>query len=576
MTRPAVERLEQRCLLAAEFGPIVQDGTLFLFLDGENDQVSFGLPDAETARLTLNGAVFDYAQSDVRFLLFTGGAGDDQIEVAPGVTIAAALDGEDGNDHLVGGAAEDLLEGGLGNDTMLGSAGDDVIDAIDRFLCFYDSFGNEICGPPPASQSQDSVDAGDGDDFVMGDATNDTLDGGAGDNDIDTSQGDSNCVQVSMSYSAVEPVSQADTVLFTFPDPSTARVTVNGNAYDFEQGQVVCFMADAEQGDDSIQMDASVTVPATLWGGDGNDTLAGGSGADSFYGGAGDDSLMGNDGNDTISGETGSDSVDGGAGDDSLDGGDGGDSVSGGAGDDVLGDGMGDDTLDGGSGNDIFNLTPGSDDDVRDSLGTNTLSFAGAARGLTIDLGLATGQRQTVDVARNTVSLRGVFHHVIGSAFADDLTGNEQPNRLEGGEGDDVLDGGGGDRSLRGQSSGRAPDRRSGAGCDGDTLVGQTGHDWLDGGRGRDRLDGGDGDDVLVGDAARDTLSGGGGANREIRVTKSSARCAASGGRQARGRGGRGGAAVGNGLPSPIQFDPVAGLLQVQGDGAGPLERSGR
>jgi len=106
--------------------------------------------------------------------------------------------------------------------------------------------------------------------------------------------------------------------------------------------------------------------------------------------------------------------------------------------------------------------------------------------------------------------------------------------------------------------------------------VGQTGHDWLDGGRGRDRLDGGDGDDVLVGDAARDTLSGGGGANREIRVTKSSARCAASGGRQARGRGGRGGAAVGNGLPSPIQFDPVAGLLQVQGDGAGPLERSGR
>jgi Ca2+-binding RTX toxin-like protein len=153
----------------------------------------------------------------------------------------------------------------------------------------------------------------------MGDATNDTLDGGSGDNDIDTSQGDSNCVQVSMSYSAVEPVSQADTVLFAFPDPSTARVMTGALP--------------------------TATAPINLDGGPGDDTILGSLGRDYLSGDDGNDVLNGRDGNDGLLGGSGDDSLDGGNDSDHLSGGDGRDTLQGGSGVDVLSSGPGRDLL---------------------------------------------------------------------------------------------------------------------------------------------------------------------------------------------------------------------------------------
>ena len=74
----------------------------------------------------------------------------------------------------------------------------------------------------------------------------------------------------------------------------------------------------AGAGNDSVTIDASVTLPAYLYGEAGNDTLRGGSGNDNLFGGAGNDSLQGNAGDDTLVALGGGayDTLTGGAGDD--------------------------------------------------------------------------------------------------------------------------------------------------------------------------------------------------------------------------------------------------------------------
>src|SRR5262249_25268903 len=63
-----------------------------------------------------------------------GGAGDDDIQVAGGVTLPTALFGGTGNDRLkagngggicVGGDGDDLLIGGIGRDVLVGGFGAD-------------------------------------------------------------------------------------------------------------------------------------------------------------------------------------------------------------------------------------------------------------------------------------------------------------------------------------------------------------------------------------------------------------------------------------------------------------------
>ena len=246
-------------------------------------------------------------------------------------------------------------------------------------------------------------------------------------------------------------------------------------------------------------------------------------------------------GNDTLTGGTGNDFIHGYDGDDYLDGGRGGDTLMGGTGQNLL---VGD-------------------------FGVNVASYADATRGVTVSLDVS-GPQDT-GVSRDTLSsIRGL----IGSDFADTLTGSVSGSTLHGGGGDDrltgsgsfdvlmggagadVMDGGLGDDQYQiddlgdvvldagGQDvawhlnddlpvaasieihrlAGLAVRLAGGAGDDlfsanaarGSTLSGEGGHDTLWGEAGADTLLGGDGWDVLRGAGGNDLLAGNAGNDKLV------------------------------------------------------------
>jgi hypothetical protein len=143
-------------------------------------------------------------------------------------------------------------------------------------------------------------------------------------------------------------------------------------------------------------------------------------------------------------------------------------------GDDVLVGGRGADTLYGGMGNDALDGRAGVDvlvggfgaDRLDGGLGSDLASYAGAPRGIRVDLGdghaTGHGADSLVQVER-----------VTGTPRADVLVGSPSANTLEGFDGADSLIGGRGPDKLRG-------------GLAADTLVGRGGVDTLVGGFGTD------------------------------------------------------------------------------------------
>ncbi len=95
---------------------------------------------------------------------------------------------------------------------------------------------------------------------------------------------------------------------------------------------VAGFEVNAGLGNDSVAVASTVTIPVTMRGGPGDDTLSGGGGADKLIGGAGSDRLSGHAGDDLLFGGPGDDTISGGSGNDRLRGGPGTDTIGGGSG----------------------------------------------------------------------------------------------------------------------------------------------------------------------------------------------------------------------------------------------------
>jgi Ca2+-binding RTX toxin-like protein len=123
----------------------------------------------------------------------------------------------------------------------------------------------------------------------------------------------------------------ADKIYLTAADSTgkSVNISINGTSWGtFQPGQIVVY---GQAGNDTIQIKSAiinkqtvyVTVPAVLFGGDGNNTLdASGSTANNvLVGGAGTDHLTGGRGRDLLIGGRGSDTLTAGSGDDILIGG---------------------------------------------------------------------------------------------------------------------------------------------------------------------------------------------------------------------------------------------------------------
>jgi Ca2+-binding RTX toxin-like protein len=241
--------------------------------------------------------------------------------------------------------------------------------------------------------------------------------------------------------------------------------------------------------------------------------------ANSFNGSNANEHIQGNGGGDLINAGGGSDIAEGGTGGDSLNGQDGNDYIEGGAGGDAMNGGSGSDTL--------GYSQSGSSVKV-------TLNDAGG--GTTSGSGSGPGNHAQGD------SISG-FENVVGSNFADTLTGNMHKNVLAGlagadklyglagddilvgGIGADVLDGGAGTDTAD-YSTSAAPvhlvlgGASTGGDAQGDTLisieklVGTAGADVFDGSASLTGFsaDGGGGADTMTGGKGNDVLSIGGAA----------------------------------------------------------------
>ncbi|MGO1075375.1 calcium-binding protein, partial [Inquilinus sp. CA228] len=277
-----------------------------------------------------------------------------------------------------------------------------------------------------------------------------------------------------------------------------------------------------------------------LFGLNGNDTLRGGAGADIMEGGDGVDTadyqgsasvsvnlqsgggsngdaqgdtligienLIGSSLSDFLVGDGGANTLDGGGGGfDTLLGGGGNDQITGYGGADILEGQDGNDLLDGGT----------SADTLRGGAGTDTATYVRSTAGVQVDLTTGTGTGG--DAAGDTLT---DIENLIGSAFADTLTGNTANNNLTGGAGADVLDGGTGidTASYDGSAAAVTADLRTGAGTGGDALgdtlqsienlTGSAFGDTLRGNAGANAIDGGGGNDQIASYGGADAINGG-------------------------------------------------------------------
>ncbi|MFO1065109.1 MAG: DUF642 domain-containing protein [Pirellulales bacterium] len=196
-----------------------------------------------------------------------------------------------------------------------------------------------------------------------------------------------------------------DTANFSFVDRPIERITVEVSD---ERGGTAQREIEIRIAADSRAVDGTT----------GNDLVIGTSANDQVNTGAGDDLVITGSGTDQIDAGDGNDVVIAGSGDDSI---------RGGAGNDQIVGGQGADVIDGGEGN------------------LDVARYDDSASGVNVNL--ATGEVSGGDADGDKLSN---IEGVVGSQFADRLTGDAKDNYLAGNAGDDVLTGAGGYDTIDG------------------------------------------------------------------------------------------------------------------------------
>jgi hypothetical protein len=149
--------------------PTLTNGVLTVTGTAGDDKIRISIAkDTSKLAVKVNGTTTLFSIASITKIKVDGLAGDDDICVKRGVSVATEISGGDGNDKIRGGAGNDLLSGGGGNDKLCGNAGDDVLGGGAGDDTLHGGKGN------------DSLLGGDGNDKVRGGKGNDALDGNKG------------------------------------------------------------------------------------------------------------------------------------------------------------------------------------------------------------------------------------------------------------------------------------------------------------------------------------------------------------------------------------------------------------
>ena len=409
------------------------------------------LSDAE-GRDTLNAAAVD---ADSIIDLAADGVSriaGQELRLAEGTVIEDAVTGE-GNDLLMGNAADNRLRGGRGDDQLLGREGDDQLEG---------GTGHDLLD---GGAGADLMIGGAGDDRYMVDNIRDRV--------VEGANGGTDTVFASVSFSLAGQFTE--TLILTGEEDlagigNSLANRITGNAGDnLLLGQGGNDLLEGGAGNDRLE------------GGEGADRLDGGEGADLMIGGAGSDTYLVDNAGDRITDSAGIDTVIssisyslggqflerltltgeealnatgnslantliGNAGDNSLLGLAGTDRLEGGGGNDLLDGGAGADVMIGGQGDDLFIV-----DNIRDRAmeksgeGTDTVlaSVSFSLGGQFTDNLTLTGQRD-IDGTGNSLD-----NLLTGNAGDNNLQGKAGNDILVGGMGHDTLDGGAGADIVR-------------------------------------------------------------------------------------------------------------------------------
>ncbi|MCP1602208.1 calcium-binding protein [Pseudomonas citronellolis] len=400
-----------------------------------------------------------------------------------------------------------LLQGGEGNDTLIGYASDDRLSG---------GAGNDWFS---AGAGNDWLEGGIGNDSLYGDAGNDTLVGGAGNDYLHGGEGCDvyrfergwgqdridnydrgtdkvDAIEFGSDISADDiQLSRWGSDLILSLKGTDDRITLS--SYLFNDGNNLHRLEEIRFADGTI-WDVERVKAMLLQGGEGNDTLTGYATDDHLSGGAGNDRLSAGAGNDWLEGGIGNDTLYGDAGNDTL-----------------VGD-VGNDYLHGGDGSDVYRFERGWGQDRIDNYDRSTDKVDAIEFGSDIsadDIQLSRWGSNLI------LSLKGTDDQITLSSylfndgnnlyrleeirFADGTSWDVERVKamlLQGGEGNDTL-------------TGYATDDRLSGGTGNDRLTAGAGNDWLDGGIGNDTLYGDAGNDTLVGGAGNDYLHGGDGSD---------------------------------------------------------------
>ena len=300
----------------------ITNGTTTLISSGRLQQVIVdGLAGDDTI------TVGDLAGTGFFKLDVRGGDGDDFLN-ATGAnigTVRMSLNGDNGNDTIIGSLGNDTINGGAGNDGANGGTGNDTINGGTGNDQLGGGLGNDLIG---GGEGNDFVNGNAGDDSLLGGSGNDTLKGEEGADTLDGGAGADN----------LNGMGGNDSIL-----GGTGNDAVAGGAGDDT--------LDGGRNDDTISGQAGNDK---IRGDHGNDAIDTGIGSDTVNGGDGNDTIIATDGNDLLAGGDGNDRINAGGLADTIVGGDGNDSIQGGGGGDVILGGDGEDYIDGQGGTDTI------------------------------------------------------------------------------------------------------------------------------------------------------------------------------------------------------------------------------